>query len=86
MQCDVLISNEIGKWIRVKGTVADTFQHGQTGQVILRTPSDDTVSCFVADKSKPNLGALSSGDNINTTGKIDGVTFGALMLKECELP
>ncbi len=71
----------------MKGTVKNTSQHGQVGQVILRTPSDDTVSCFVADKSTPNLSALSVGDNINAIGKIDGALFfGALMLKECELP
>jgi hypothetical protein len=83
LQCDVLIADEKGKWIKLNG-IASLIQPG--GQVQLSAGEKKrAVICSFGPEWIAKLTALHDGDAMSVTGKINGYNGNFLILSKCEL-
>lgn len=82
LQCDVLIADEKGKWIKIDGHVS-LVQPG--GSVQLSAGSTKAAICRFDEQWKTKLAVFRDGEPMNVSGKIDGYNGRFLLLSECEL-
>lgn len=84
MQCDLIITDQKGKWIVAHGKIGGI---APGGTVVITVAGDMRyVACSFADKWKQRLGIFTRGEPVSVVGQINGIPIlGALSLDACEL-
>ncbi len=86
LQCDLLISDEKGKWIKATGRVMLVTPIGHATIVVGTSPNEHTVYCiFDSSVWKPKLSVFRPSETISVAGKIGGYNGATLILNDCEL-
>lgn len=80
----------VGKWIRVSGQIDDVIPAGNTGPIVarLQAPTTNAGTVYMTfDRTKwaDRLGAMSRGDTLTASCRIELVQQNGMSLSDCEV-
>jgi len=85
LQCDLLIADEKGKWIKAEGRILIIQPSGQMTLTVGESPKELPVYCVFDAEWKSKLSVFRNNESIAIQGKINGYNGATLILTECEL-